>query len=98
MVAILLLTIAIIPMFGMFDTGLKSASMSGTGAPGSTGIITSSSVTPAQDSQVPQSFSYIVTKQYLQQPSVAPSSSSASFSSSNSATDTKLLKVTVTVS
>ena len=133
MVAITLLTIAIIPMFSMFDMGLKSATTSdnydearslanakleqakslpydtvrtsfpseatsGNGAPDSSGSITSSSVTNSQDSLVPEGLSYTVTKQYLQQPPVTPTSSSASYTNSNSATDTKLLKVTVTVS
>ena len=133
MVSIVLLTITIIPIFSMFDSGLKSATLGsnydkgralanlkleqaknlpydtvrtnfpseatgGNGAPGASGNITSSSVTPAQDSQVPNNFSYTVTKQYLVQPTVAPSSSSENVGTSNSATDTKVLKVTVTVS
>jgi prepilin-type N-terminal cleavage/methylation domain-containing protein len=79
-------------------TNFPSEATSNNGAPGSTGSITSSSVTHIQDSQVPQGFSYTVTKQYLQQPSVTPSLASENFSNSNSATDTRLLRVTVTVS
>ena len=79
-------------------TNFPSQATSNKGAPGASGIITSSSVTNAQDPQVPQGFSYTVTKQYLQQPPLTPGSASMPFQGSPSATDTKLLRVTVTVS
>jgi len=79
-------------------TNFPSEATSNKGAPGASGTITSSSVTNAQDSQVLQGFSYTVTKQYLVQPPGAPGSDSMDYQGSNSATDTKLLRVTVTVS
>jgi prepilin-type N-terminal cleavage/methylation domain-containing protein len=133
MVSIVIMTLAILPMIGMFNMGLQSATVgsnydkarmlanvkleqaktlpyetvrtnfpseaaSGNGAPDPlTGGITSSSVTIAQDPRVPSPrFSYVVTKQYLEQPPLIPDSSGMSFN--NSATDSGLLKVTVTVS
>ncbi len=135
MVSIIILAIAILPMVGMFDMGLNSATTGsnydrartlantkleqakmlpyetvrtdfpsqaagGKGAPpvGSNSI-TSSSVTSALDPRVPQGFSYVVTKQYLQQPPTEPNPTETYFfDDSNSVNDTALLKVTVTVS
>jgi hypothetical protein len=144
MVSIMILTIAIIPMVGMFDMGLNTASTgnrydkartlantkleqakmlpydtvltnfpsqatSGKGAPNGSNSITSSSVTSAQDPRVPPGFSYVVTKQYLNQPptDVPPdpnldlSGGVEPFEPSTenpSDFDTGLLKVTVIVS
>jgi prepilin-type N-terminal cleavage/methylation domain-containing protein len=136
MASIMILTIAIIPMVGMFDMGLNTAGMgnkydkartlantkleqakmldyetvrtdfpsqaaSGKGAPGATGSVTSSSVTSAQDPRVPPGFSYVVTKQYLQQPPTgieADPGEEVEFDPSASVNDTALLKVTVRVS
>ena len=136
MASIMILTIAIIPMVGMFDMGLNSAGMgnkydkartlantkleqakmldyetvrtnfpsqaaSGKGVPVTAAGVTSSSVTSAQDPRVPPGFSYVVTKQYLQQPPTgiqADPGEEAAFNPIASATDTGLLKVTVRVS
>ena len=103
MVSIIILAIAILPMVGMFDMGLNSATTgskydrartlantkleqakmldyetvrtdfpsqaaSGKGVPVTAAGVTSSSVTSAQDPRVPQGFSYVVNKQYLEQP------------------------------
>lgn len=140
MASIMILTIAIIPMVGMFDMGLNTASTgnrydkartlantkleqakmldydtvltnfpsqatSGKGAPNGSNSITSSSVTSLQDPRVPQGFSYVVTKQYLNQPptdvgldlsdGVEPFEPSTE---NPSDFDTGLLKVTVIVS
>jgi prepilin-type N-terminal cleavage/methylation domain-containing protein len=78
-------------------TNFPSEALSNNGAPDS-GSITSSLVTNAEDPQVPQGFSYTVTKQYLLQPPLTPDSNSKPFQVSLSDADTKLLKVTVTVS
>lgn len=130
MVAIMILAIAIIPMVGMFDAGLRAASTSGnydkaralanqkleqtkslpydtvktnfpsgTGAPGTSGSVTSSSQSaPAEFSGIS---SYTVEKQYLQQPPTGsdsdPASPTESFEESPSATDTGLIRITVTV-
>jgi prepilin-type N-terminal cleavage/methylation domain-containing protein len=77
-------------------TNFPSQASSNKGAPGGTGSITSSSVTSIQDPHVPQGFSYTVTKQYLLQPS--GTSTSQQFTNSPSATNTKLLKIRVSVS
>jgi prepilin-type N-terminal cleavage/methylation domain-containing protein len=126
LVAIVILSVAIIPMVGMFDAGLRAASTSGnydtaralansqleqskglpyetvrtnfpsgTGAPDGDGEVTSSS-RPAPTG-FPTGFSYTVEKQYLKQPPTDPSSPTSSFEESNSVTDTKLIRVTVTV-
>jgi hypothetical protein len=137
MVSIIILAIAILPMVGMFDMGLNSATTgsnydrartlantkleqakmlpyetvrtdfpsqatSGKGAPVGSNSITSSSVTSAQDSRVPPRFSYVVTKQYLEQPPtdldhLAPATK-AFVPSPDGDIDTELLKVTVRVS
>lgn len=126
LVAILILSVAIIPMVGMFDAGLRAASLSGdydkarslanrqleqaksldyetvrttfpngAGAPGVSGSITSSSQTNIAG--FPANFSYTVEKRYLQQPPADPASTTYSFATSNSADDTGLIRVTVTV-
>ena len=79
-------------------TNFPSQATSNKGAPGASGTITSSSVTRAQDAQVPQGFSYTVTKQYVQQLPLKPGSASMPFQVSPSDTDTHLLRITVTVS
>ena len=93
-------------------TNFPSQAANGKGAPGGTGIITSSSVIscpvlnpncsdPGRDPRVPQGFCYVVTKQYLQQPPtglLADPGEQVAFNPSASATDTGLLKVTVRVS
>jgi prepilin-type N-terminal cleavage/methylation domain-containing protein len=77
-------------------TNFPSEAASNIGAPGASGTITSSPpVTHAQDPAVPEGFSYTVTKEYIQP---FTDSDSPDFLLSSSATDTKLLRVTVTVS
>ena len=125
LVAILLLSIAIIPMVGMFDAGLRAASTSGnydkvralanmkleeakslpyamvrdnfpsgTGAPsGGSDSITSNALTAP--SGFPSSLKYTVRKQYLK--TFNSNASSQGFTGSGDSTDTKLIKVTVTV-
>ena len=83
-------------------TNFPSEAASNKGAPNGSNSITSSSVTIAQDPRVPPRFSYVVTKQYLQQPPtdldhLAPATK-AFTPSPDGATDTGLLKVTVRVS
>lgn len=74
---------------------IKTDFPTGTGAPGSSGSITSSpQPAPAGFSGVS---SYTVEKQYLEQPSTNPASSTENFRESLSATDTGLIRVTVTV-
>jgi prepilin-type N-terminal cleavage/methylation domain-containing protein len=129
--AIIILALAIIPMVGMFDAGLRAASTSGnydkaralanqkleqakslpyetvrtnfpsgTGAPGASGSVTSSPQ-PAPAEEFSGISSYRVEKQYLEQPPTDsdsdPSSATESFQESNSAADTGLIRVTVTV-
>ena len=139
MISIIILAIAILPMVGMFDMGLNTATMgtkydrartlansvleqakmldyetvrtdfpseaaNGKGAPVGSNSITSSSVTSALDPRVPQGFSYVVTKQYLQQPPTGlptqggDPGANVAFNPIASATDSGLLKVTVRVS
>lgn len=45
----------------------------------------------------PSSFTFSVEKQYLQLPSTAPTSQSEAFVASNGPTDTRLMRITVTV-
>lgn len=127
LVAILLLSIAIIPMVGMFDTGLRAASSSGNydqarslantkleeaksqtystvkgSFPNSTCALDAAD-TDGEDAcsslpapaGFPSGFTYSVTKQYLR---ALNSDASQNFTNSSSATDTKLLKITVMVS
>lgn len=122
LVAILLLAIAIIPMVGMFDAGLKAASLGGNydkaralankqlevaksrpydyvrtefpisgTLPGKFGY-----TSPAQKDVDFPGFTYVVSKQYMEQPPTAPGSSMNNFNSAD--TDTGLIKVTITVS
>jgi prepilin-type N-terminal cleavage/methylation domain-containing protein len=83
-------------------TNFPSEAASGKGPPDASGSITSSSVTSPGDPRVPSpTFSYVVTKRYLEQPSSCiPTCPGGQVSEpfNNSATDNGLLKVTVTVS
>jgi prepilin-type N-terminal cleavage/methylation domain-containing protein len=126
LVAILLLSIAIIPMVGMFDAGLRAANTSGNydkaralanakleeaksqdyatvkSSFPSTACALDASDTDGEDTcsslsapaGYPATFTYSVTKQYLQP---LGSGASQNFTNSTSATDTKIMKVTVTV-
>ncbi len=129
MASIMILTIAIIPMVGMFDMGLNAATTSGkydkartlanqrleaakslpyqqvkenfpeisptTTTYNGSGYYGSAYKDGSAVSADFSGFEYKVEKQYLAQPTVAPSSSSESFA--NSSTDQGLIKVTVTV-
>ncbi len=80
-------------------TDFPSEATSGKGAPNGSNSITSSSVTSAQDPRVPQGFCYVVTKQYLKQPTMIPGAASEAFTPSpDGDVDTGLFKVTVRVS
>jgi prepilin-type N-terminal cleavage/methylation domain-containing protein len=82
-------------------TNFPSQAATNKGAPGATGSVTSSSVTIAQDPRVPPGFSYVITKQYLQQPPTGLAGDpgeEVEFNTSASVNDTALLRVTVTVS
>jgi prepilin-type N-terminal cleavage/methylation domain-containing protein len=85
-------------------TTFPSQATSGNVAPsGSNNSITSSPVTsgsgPGRDPRVPQGLSYVVTKQYLQQPPNDDLDGEDIFRPSpDGATDTGLLKITVRVS
>jgi len=86
-------------------TDFPSEAAGGKGAPVGSNIITSSSVTSALDPQrVPEGFSYVVTKQYLEQPPtdlslLDPAEEEQPFEPSpDGDIDTGLLKVTVMVS
>ena len=137
MVSILLLSVAIIPMVGMFDAGLRAATSSGNydkaralanqqleraknlpygsasatdedvkdnfpseaasgkGAPDSDGEVTSSAVAVPGSAGLPAGSTFVVTKRYLEQPE--PGAASQNFDNSASASDTRLLKITVAV-
>jgi Tfp pilus assembly protein PilV len=80
-------------------SNFPSEAASNMGAPVGSNSITSSSVTSARDLRVPQGFCYVVTKQYLKQPTMIPGTSSEAFTPSpDGDADTGLLKVTVRVS
>lgn len=124
--AIIILTVAIIPMVTMFDTGLRSATTSGnydkaralanqkleeakslpyetlktnfpsgTGAPDSDGEITSSAIS-AVGAGLPTGSTYTVEKRYIKE-IPTNSGASANFDPSNSATDTKMIRVAAMV-
>ena len=130
MASILILSIAIIPMVGMFDAGLKSTTLgsnydraralanlkleeakslpyvtvrdsfpAASTAPGTSGAYVDPSwrTYTGTNSADFSGFVYKVDKQYIVQPSKAPTSSSQPFASDTSGSDSGLMRVTVTV-
>lgn len=123
MVSIVILSIAIIPMVGMFDVGLKTATTGsnydrarafanerlertkvlsyaqvrdsfpvGSSTPAAGGTYTSPSQTVPAGASLPSGASYTVRKQYVRVPlDVSPAALQ------NSTTDSRMLRVTVTV-
>jgi prepilin-type N-terminal cleavage/methylation domain-containing protein len=123
MASIMILAIAIIPMVGMFDTGLKAANRSGnydkarafaneqlervkamsyahvrsnfpvaSSTPDKTGNHTSSAQTVPADVGLPAGSTYTVVKQY-----VYVDSNTSPPSLADAATDSRMIRVTVTV-